>query len=133
MAIDFDRLLMTAAERGGSDLHLKSGAPPILRIHGRLLPQADFVSLHCDLNPTSFHLIGPAELKLMKKSAYLINTSRGAVVDEAALVEALRADRLVERRIAAQRHQIRVARHRRFQRRCGCAARPSAQRDHRSV
>src|SRR5438094_9129415 len=42
MAIDFDRLLMTAAERGGSDLHLKSGAPPILRIHGRLLPQADF-------------------------------------------------------------------------------------------
>src|SRR5213080_3961068 len=42
MAIDFDRLLMTAAERGGSDLHLKSGAPPILRIHGRLLPQADY-------------------------------------------------------------------------------------------
>src|SRR2546428_13705216 len=42
MAIDFDRLLMTAAERGGSDLHLKPGAPPILRIHGRLLPQADF-------------------------------------------------------------------------------------------
>src|SRR5436189_722507 len=42
MAIDFDRPLMTAAERGGSDLHLKAGAPPILRIHGRLLPQADF-------------------------------------------------------------------------------------------
>src|SRR5256712_12985081 len=42
MAIDFDRLLMTADERAGSDLHLKAGAPPILRIHGRLLPQADF-------------------------------------------------------------------------------------------
>ncbi len=60
-----------------------------------LLQQADFVSLHCDLNPTSFHLIGPVELSLMRPSAYLINTARGLIVDQPSLVEALR-----ERRIA---------------------------------
>ncbi len=42
MAIDFDRLLAAGVERGASDLHLKAGAPPILRIHGRLMPQGDF-------------------------------------------------------------------------------------------
>jgi len=55
-----------------------------------LLSEADFVSLHCDLNNTSFHLIGRNELKAMKSSACLINTARGPIVDEAALVEALR-------------------------------------------
>jgi D-3-phosphoglycerate dehydrogenase len=61
----------------------------------RLLEESDFVSLHCDLNPTSFHLIGRAELAVMRPSAYLINTSRGPVIDEPSLTEALR-----ERRIA---------------------------------
>ncbi len=60
-----------------------------------LLESCDFVSLHCDLNPTTFHLIGPAELARMRSSAYLINTARGPVIDELALIEALR-----ERRIA---------------------------------
>ncbi|MBW1980795.1 MAG: phosphoglycerate dehydrogenase [Deltaproteobacteria bacterium] len=55
-----------------------------------LLATADFVSLNPDLNPTSYHLIGRAELEQMKPGAYLINTSRGPVVDEAALIEALR-------------------------------------------
>ncbi|HKU76862.1 MAG TPA: phosphoglycerate dehydrogenase [Pyrinomonadaceae bacterium] len=59
-----------------------------------LLVKADFVSLHCDLNPTSFHLIGRAEFNAMKSSAYLINTARGPVVDETALVDALRAKRI---------------------------------------
>ena len=60
-----------------------------------LLKESDFVTLHCDLNPTSFHLIGRDELAAMRSSAYLINTSRGPVVDEPALVDALH-----ERRIA---------------------------------
>jgi D-3-phosphoglycerate dehydrogenase len=55
-----------------------------------LLNEADFVSLHCDLNPTSFHLIGRNELRAMKSSAYLINTARGPIIDEPALVASLR-------------------------------------------
>jgi D-3-phosphoglycerate dehydrogenase / 2-oxoglutarate reductase len=59
-----------------------------------LLEESDFVSLHCDLNPTSFHLIGHAELAVMRSSAYLINTARGAVIDEQALVHALNEHRI---------------------------------------
>jgi len=55
----------------------------------KLLRQADFVSLSCILNPTSFHLISDRELKWMKPTAYLINTARGPLVDEPALVRAL--------------------------------------------
>ena len=54
-----------------------------------LLAAADFVSLNPDLNPTSYHLIGKQQLEMMKPSAYLINTSRGPVIDEAALIDAL--------------------------------------------
>lgn len=59
-----------------------------------LLPQADFVSLHAVLNPDTRHIVGRAELAMMKPSATLINVSRGALVDEAALAEALLAGRL---------------------------------------
>jgi len=55
------------------------------------LRQADYVSIHTPLTPQTRHLIGRRELALMKPTAYLINTARGPVVDEAALVEALRA------------------------------------------
>ena len=59
-----------------------------------LLATADFVSLHVPLSAETRHLIGRRELGLMKPTAYLINTSRGPVVDEAALVEALKARRI---------------------------------------
>ena len=59
-----------------------------------LLRQSDFVSLHCTLNDTTRHIIGAAELAAMKPSAFLINSSRGALVDEAALLDALTAGRI---------------------------------------
>lgn len=54
-----------------------------------LLMESDFVTLHCDLNPTSIGLMNNAHFALMKSSAYLINTARGPIVEEAALVRAL--------------------------------------------
>jgi D-3-phosphoglycerate dehydrogenase len=59
-----------------------------------LLRRADFVSLHTPLAPETRHLIGRRELALMKRSAFLINTARGGLIDEAALYEALTSGRL---------------------------------------
>ena len=59
-----------------------------------LLAQSDFVSLNCDLNPTSYHLINKDALAKMKSKAILINTSRGLVVDEPALVHALQVSQI---------------------------------------
>lgn len=59
-----------------------------------LLAQSDFISLNCDLNPTSRHLIDANALSLMKPTAVLINAARGAVVDEAALVDALQRQQI---------------------------------------
>jgi D-3-phosphoglycerate dehydrogenase len=59
-----------------------------------LLSASDFISINCDLNPTSRHLINAAALAQMKKTAVLINTARGPIVDEAALIAALQAGRL---------------------------------------
>lgn len=59
-----------------------------------LLQRSDYVSLHTDYNPGSHHLIGAPQLEMMKPTAYLINTARGAIVDEAALVEALKGGKI---------------------------------------
>jgi glycerate dehydrogenase len=69
--------------------------------HGRipvaeLLKQSDFITLHCPLTQETKNLINAQTLALMKPSAFLINTARGALIDEAALIDALR-----QRRIAA--------------------------------
>ena len=56
-----------------------------------LLPSADVISLHCPLTPDTRHLVDASALAAMKPTAVLVNTARGAVVDEAALVDALRA------------------------------------------
>jgi D-3-phosphoglycerate dehydrogenase len=56
-----------------------------------LLSRADFVSINCDLNPTSYHLINEKTLARMRQQAILINTARGPIVHEAALVKALQS------------------------------------------
>jgi D-3-phosphoglycerate dehydrogenase len=59
-----------------------------------LLASADIVSVHCPLNASTHHLLGRRELALMKPTALLINTARGPIVDQAALIEALSERRL---------------------------------------
>lgn len=59
-----------------------------------LLKNADIVSLHCPLTEQTRHLIGKRELEMMKKTAWLINTARGEVVDEEALISALREGKI---------------------------------------
>jgi phosphoglycerate dehydrogenase-like enzyme len=59
-----------------------------------LLSNSDFVSINCDLNSTSRHLMNSDTFALMKPNAVLINTARGPIVDEKSLIEALQAKRL---------------------------------------
>jgi glyoxylate reductase len=88
--------IVGAGRIGREAARLGEGLGLIGRFAGRgdplapLLAEADVVSLHCPLTPETRHLIDAEALAQMKGTAVLVNTSRGAVVDEAALVEALR-------------------------------------------
>ena len=59
------------------------------------MKESDFVSINAALSPETTHLIGERELSLMRPSAYLVNTARGPIVDEKALVRALEEKRIV--------------------------------------
>lgn len=78
--------------RGGSSPRM----PPQTRFVDlpTLLRESDFLSIHAPLTPQTHHLIGRAELEQMKPTALLINTARGLIIDEAALIEALAAGRI---------------------------------------
>ncbi len=77
-----------SAESETSDIHAtRVGFEEVLR-------QADFVSLHVAYNSETHHLLGESQFELMKPSAFVINTARGAVIDEAALVRALQTKRI---------------------------------------
>ena len=91
MARGFGMEVLVAA-RPGAQEPIPAGRTSV----DRLLRQADVVSLHCPLTPQTRNLINQASLALMKPTAFLINTARGALVDEEALIQALR-----ERRLAA--------------------------------
>lgn len=74
-----------------------------------VLAQSDFVSIHVPLLPTTRHLIDAAALAKMKPTAYLINTSRGPIVDEAALVAALKTKRIAGAALDVYEHEPKLA------------------------
>lgn len=74
------------------DAEQQCGANPVSL--AKLLKQSDVVSIHLPLLPSTRHLIGAKELKMMKNTAYLVNTARGAIIDERALVKALKGKRI---------------------------------------
>jgi D-3-phosphoglycerate dehydrogenase len=71
---------------------MSQGAEPVE--FGTLLSQSDFLTIHCPLTAATHHLIGEKEIQMMKAHAILINTSRGPIVDEDALIRALREKRI---------------------------------------
>jgi glyoxylate reductase len=86
------RILYHSVDRPTPEREQELGAQYVDR--ETLLREADFLSIHVPLAPDTTHLISAAQLALMKPSAFLINTSRGKVVEEAALVEALQSKRI---------------------------------------
>src|SRR5436190_19924821 len=70
-----------------------AGCEPVTDLDAAL-PRADFVSIHCPKNPETVGMFSAARIKLMKRTAYLVNTARGGIVDEPALYEALTSGRL---------------------------------------
>lgn len=84
----FGMSLLATGRRAHSEEARALGVRPVAL--DEVLAEADVVTLHCPLNDDTHHLIGPAELDLMRPDAVLVNTARGPVVDEDALVAALR-------------------------------------------
>jgi glyoxylate reductase len=74
----------------------------------QLLAESDFVSVHSPLKKETYHQIGDRELGLMKNTAFLINTARGAIVDEAALVAALKSGRIAGAALDVFEHEPKV-------------------------
>ncbi|SOD98970.1 2-hydroxyacid dehydrogenase [Blastococcus haudaquaticus] len=86
-AAAFDMRILATGSRASSEEAAAYGVEPVgLQ---RLLAESDVVSLHCPLTPDTHHLIDAEKLAAMKPTAVLVNTARGSVVDEAALVAAL--------------------------------------------
>ncbi len=74
----------------------------------QLLRESDFVSLHSPLNATTHHQIGARELGLMRKTAFVVNTARGAIIDEAALVRALKRKQIAGAGLDVFEHEPKV-------------------------
>jgi glyoxylate reductase len=75
----------------------------------QLLRESDFVSIHSPLNAQTRHQIGARELGLMKKTAFIINTARGPIIDEAALVRALKAKKIAGAGLDVFEHEPKVS------------------------
>ncbi|HLJ02656.1 MAG TPA: D-glycerate dehydrogenase [Solirubrobacteraceae bacterium] len=83
-------IVYSGRRRAATELEASLGGARYLELD-ELLESSDVVSLHCPLTAETRHLIDAGRLALMKPSAYLVNTARGPIVDEAALADALRA------------------------------------------
>jgi glyoxylate reductase len=86
-AAAFDMTIIATGSRASGPEAAALGVRPVEL--PELLATSDVVSLHCPLTPSTHHLIGAEELRSMKSSAVLINTARGPIVDELALIDAL--------------------------------------------
>ncbi len=105
-AIGFQMKILYCGNRHAAELD-SLGAKRCSR--EELLSESDFVSLHVPLTPETRYLINAQALKRMKKTAFLINTSRGPVVDETALVEALKAGQIAGAGLDVYEHEPRMA------------------------
>jgi glyoxylate reductase len=81
------RVIYNSTSRAPAEMEKELNAEYLSR--DAVFEQADFLSLHVPLNPATRGLVGPAELSKMKRTAFLINTTRGPVVQEGALIDAL--------------------------------------------
>src|SRR5690606_3150784 len=88
----FGMRIITNQYRPTPELYLEAGVEPVDLYD--LLAQSDFVTLHIPARPDTEHLIGTEELEAMRATACLINTSRGSVLDERALLDALEQGRI---------------------------------------
>lgn len=86
------RMQVLAYDPNGSDATAAAAGVERCADLAVMLARCDAVSIHASLNPSSRHLIGAAQLAAMKPTAVLVNVSRGEIVDEAALLQALQAD-----------------------------------------
>jgi glyoxylate reductase len=75
----------------------------------RLVAESDVLSLHIPMTPEARHLIGAAQFQAMKRTAVLVNTARGPIVDEAALVEALRSGEIAAAGLDVYENEPRMA------------------------
>lgn len=92
MAKGFGMKILYVNRTRETELEAKTGAKQVDM--KTLLKESDFVSLHVNLSPETTHMIGEKELNLMKPNSILINTARGPVVDEKALVKALKEKKI---------------------------------------
>jgi glyoxylate reductase len=101
------RIVYNDAKRAPAEVETRLHAEYLDR--DSVLAQADFLTLHVPLLPETRHLIGDAELAKMKRTAFLINTSRGPVVNEAALVAALENKTIAGAALDVYEHEPQIA------------------------
>jgi len=106
-SVGFGMKVLYVDERPNAELEQRVGARRVTL--AELLPAADVLSLHVPLTPQTRHMIGAAELAAMKPTAVLINTARGPVIDEPALVEALRAGTVAAAGFDVYEHEPRLS------------------------